>query len=41
MNYLSDGFRGISLLVQLNSDRFVVIAALCLALLAAAYVSHP
>lgn len=41
MNYLSDGLRGISLIMRLNSDRFVVIAALCVALMAAAYVSHP
>ena len=41
MNHLSDGFRGISLIVRLNGDRLIVVAALCAALLAGAYVSHP
>lgn len=41
MNHLSDGLRGISLIVRLNRDRLLVVAALSAALLAAAYVSHP
>ena len=41
MNHLSDGLRGMSLIVRLNGDRILVIAALCAALLAGAYVSHP
>lgn len=41
MNHLSDGLRGISLIVRLNGDLLLVISALCLALMAAAYVSHP
>jgi hypothetical protein len=41
MNYLNDGLRGISLIVRLNGDRVMVVAALCIALMAAAYVSHP
>jgi hypothetical protein len=41
MNHISDGYRSVSLILGLNRDRLIVIATLCIALAAAAYVSHP
>lgn len=41
MNYINDSMRGLSVLVNLNLDRLLVVAALAAALCAGAYISHP
>jgi hypothetical protein len=41
MNHLNNSVRGLSLIVKLNLDRIMVVGMLCLALLAATYISHP
>ncbi|GEM_PF-4061021 len=41
MNYINDGMRGLSVILNLNIDRLLIVAVLCAALAAGAYVSHP
>ncbi len=41
MNYINDSMRGLSVLVNLNMDRLLFVAALVAALCAGAYISHP
>ena len=41
MNYIQDGYRGLSLLVRLNYDRLLFLGILCAALALSAYLTHP
>ena len=41
MNMINESVRGISLIVNLNQDRLIMVAILCAALAAGAYFSHP
>ena len=41
MNHINDGMRGLSVLMTLNLDRVLITVALCAALAAGAYFSHP
>jgi hypothetical protein len=41
MNHISDGMRGLSLILRLNLDRMLFVAALFVALMVATWISHP
>jgi hypothetical protein len=41
MNHISDGMRGLSLILRLNLDRMLFVGALFLALMIATWFAHP
>ena len=41
MNQISDGMRGLSVILRLNLDRLIFVVALGIALAIATYVAHP
>jgi hypothetical protein len=41
MNHISNGVRGLSLIVRLNADRFIFVCALLAALGVATWIAHP
>lgn len=41
MHHINDGYRGLSLLLNLNTDRLLFLAVLCGALAAGAWFAHP
>ncbi len=41
MNHIQDGYRGVSLLMNLNADRLYFLAVLIGALAAGAWLAHP
>ena len=41
MNHISDGMRGLSLILRLNLDRMLFVAALFVALMVATWIAHP
>jgi hypothetical protein len=41
MNHISDGMRGLSLILRLNLDRLLFVTALFAALMVATWIAHP